>query len=93
MVRSFRIRSCNITTVLRHRFEKSKRIDRVFSKWEVGLWFKRDKIVGRKDFNHTKEWGNNLVNAYEIGINLILVKAWVCWSFNGMYFEEKKKEL
>jgi len=44
--------------------------------WELGLWYKRYKVVGRKNFNKL-EWNNNLVYEYMVGINLLWVKTWM----------------
>ena len=87
MIKNFKIGRCNISLVLRHRFEKQKRFDRTFTRWEVGLWYKKNKIVGRNNFNKPNEWGNNLVNSYMLGVELLLFRAWINWDFNGMHLE------
>jgi len=74
MIKQIKIGRCNISLVLLHRFEKQKRFDRTFTRWEVGLWFKKNKIVGRNNFTKPKEWGNNLVNSYMLGIELLLFR-------------------
>lgn len=79
-----KIGRCNISLVLRHRFEKEKQFDLTFTKWEIGVWFKRNKIVGRNNFGNPEEWRNNLVNSYMIGAEMLLFKVWVKWNFNGM---------
>ena len=87
MIKNIKIGKCNISLVLRHRFEKRKRFDRTFTRWEVGLWFKRNKIVGRNNFNTPKEWSSNFVNSYKLGVEMLLFKAWIYWDFNGMHLE------
>ncbi len=87
MIKKISIGRCNISLVLRHRFEKQKRFDRTFRRWEVGLWFKKDKMVGRNNFSNPNEWGDNLVNSYMLGVELILFRVWINWDFNGMHLE------
>jgi hypothetical protein len=83
MIRKLTISGLEFTFVFRHRWDiKSKIIfDLEFRKYRIGLWFDRQKVVGVKNFNNPKEWGNNLVNEYTIGIDLVICKAWV--SFNN----------
>jgi hypothetical protein len=72
----------DFTFVFRHRFEKVKDENNVWDtliewrEWELGFWFKRNKVVGRKTFNKPETWGDNLVNEYMFGINLLWCKAW-----------------
>ena len=87
MIKHIKIGKCNITLVLRHRFEKKRRFDRTFTKWEIGLWFKKDKMVGVNSFDKPENWKNNHVNSYMLGVNLLLFKAWINWDFNGMHLE------
>lgn len=87
MISKIKIGRCNINLVFRHRFEKQTRIDRTFIRWEIGVWFKKDKIVGRNNFSKPNEWNNNLVNSYMLGIELLFFKTWISWDFNGMHFE------
>lgn len=81
----------NFTFVFRHRYEKKKDETDVWDTlitwqdWRLGFWFKRYQIVGKKDFNKPKEWKNNLVYEYMIGINLLWCKAWVTFSKGGMH--------
>ena len=87
MIGEFKIGRCNISLVFAYRFEKQKRFDRTFTRWEVGLWYKKNKIVGRNNFNKPNEWGDNLVNSYMLGIELLLFRAWINWDFNGMHLK------
>ncbi len=87
MIKKINIGTCNISLVLRHRFEKQKGFDRTFDRWEVGLWFKKNKMVGRNNFSKPNEWENNLVNSYMLGVELILFRVWINWDFNGMHLE------
>jgi hypothetical protein len=92
MQKRFKIGKCNILLVFRHRLEKGerkkKRWDSVFKgEWRLGIWLKRNKMVGMKDFTNPKKWGDNLVNSYMLGIDLLIIKAWVSWDINGMHLE------
>lgn len=84
----------NFTFVFRHRFERHDisahqfRSDMVWRNWELGLWYKRSKMVGQKNFNHPSKWKNNLVRSYMIGINLLICKAWVEFNKGGMQIPE-----
>ena len=66
--------------VFRHRYEK-KGDDKLINKftmwrdWRIGLFFKRNKVVGKRNFNQPKEWKNNLVREYVVGIDLLICKA------------------
>lgn len=80
-IKKINIHGLDFTFVFRHRYEKdedNKLIDKftMWREWELGFFFKRMKIVGKKNFNKPKEWGNNLVNEYMLGVNLLLCKAW-----------------
>lgn len=72
----------DFTFVFRHRFEKVKDENNIFDRlmewreWELGLWFKRYQVVGRKNFSNPNKWNDNLVYEYMIGINLLWCKAW-----------------
>lgn len=84
------IKTHQFTFVFRHRFEKyDDKIDQLKSNmdwrgWELGIWFRRTKIVGKKNFSKPKEWGNNLVPSYMFGIKLLICKAWIEYNKGGM---------
>jgi len=80
MVAKIHIGKLNVRGTLRHRFEKEKDFMTKFSnwrQWELGIWFKKYKAVGEKNFENTSEWSKNLANVYTVGINLLVVKMWV----------------
>jgi hypothetical protein len=68
-----------ISFVFRHRFEKATTPEEEFNKdmdwrcWELGLWYKKYKVLGKRDFN--KPIGN-LIPMYMFGINLLICQAW-----------------
>jgi hypothetical protein len=86
----------NITFVFRHRFEKSKDDDILitywigheFREWEIGFWFRREKIVSRKEHRDLRKWKNYLVNSFTLGVNLLICKAWISWNINGLEIKE-----
>lgn len=80
MIKKFKIKEYNLTFVLRHRFEKDddgKQLDKytIWNKWKLGLWFKKNRIVGVKNFNKPKQWSKNLVNGYMLGVSLLIIEA------------------
>ena len=88
-----------LTFVFRHRFEKRNEDDAVekfrarmeWKTFNLGLWYKPTKIVGRKNFHAPSEWKNNLVRSHMLGINLLLCKAWIEYSKSGMHIDIEKK--
>ena len=90
MVKRFEIKGLNLTFVFRHRFEKHKEAyekyghSSMFRKYELGIWFRPVKIVGRKEFKTPNKWKNNLVGSYMLGVDLILCKCWVEVNYGGM---------
>jgi len=91
MVKYLNIGRLQFTFVFRHRYEKSEResglSDIMWWNWELGLFFKRYKIVGSKNFHKPNEWKNNLVYSYMFGINLLICKAWFTVNRGGMTLE------
>jgi hypothetical protein len=74
----------NINFVFRHKWDNKDEIYNIeFRDYRIGLWFKKSRIVGSKNFNKPKEWDNNLVNNYMIGIDLIICKMWVSFNRGG----------
>jgi hypothetical protein len=60
--------------------------------WQLGIWAKRYKVVGavkrKKDGTGdiSKTFGgDNLVNNYMIGLNLIVCKVWVDFTFKPTF--------
>ncbi len=82
MIGKLKIGKIKFTFVFRHKWDIKYNSE--FRDYRIGLWFKRTRIVGSKNFNKPKEWGNNLVNDYMIGLNLIICKMWVSFNQGGM---------
>jgi len=93
IIKRLKIGNFSSTFVLRHRWEKDRSMKNyeVWSmrrRFELGLFFKRDKSVGIVKTN--KKGGDvvkntftssNYVNTYTFGLNLIVAKCWVNWKF------------
>jgi hypothetical protein len=92
-IKKFQIGRAGFTWVLRHRWEKDKGLTN-HTVWEMrrrfklGIWFERSKVVGpvRKGKDRSETVGNtfdnsNLVNNYMIGLDLIVCKTWISFSF------------
>jgi hypothetical protein len=60
-----------------------------FRDWRISLWFRKNKIVGKRNFSNPKEWGNNLVNDYMLGFELLIFKGWIDWHTGGINLEIK----
>ncbi len=90
MVKRLKIGKIKFTFVFRHKWDDKNRTtyNSEFGDYRIGIWFRKSRIVGSKNFNKPKEWGNNLVNDYMIGINLIICKMWVSFNYGGMIFEK-----
>lgn len=91
----FKIGQTTFTFVFRHRFEPANDYDYIgkfkyhseFRDWELGMWFRKTKMVGKKNFKHPNEWKHNLVDSRMLGINLLICKAWVEWNRGGMHID------
>lgn len=88
MISSFSIGPLNVSLVLRHRFEKRSNVwDRTFTRWEIGAWYKKSKMVGQTNFSNPKKWKNHLVTSHMLGIELLIFRAWIEFDFGGMHME------
>lgn len=88
MIKKLNIKDLRIVFVFRHRFEKDQnKFDPIFKAWEISLWFRRFKIVGRKRFSQPNEWKDNLINSYQLGIKFLIFKTWIEWDRGGMHLE------
>ena len=100
----FKIRKTKIVFVGKFRFSKKEKNDHLsqftlWNKWSLGIWFRKNKVVGAKEFRNPKNWGYNLVNDYMLGIDLLVFHGWVSWNTGGMVLklnykdkEKRKKE-
>ena len=92
MVKKITLGTCHLTLVFRHRWEKEKYSYRTFRRWELGLWFKKTKMVGIHNVQHPATWSQHLVNSYMLGVEFLIGRAWVSWDWGGMHFEVKPRD-
>jgi hypothetical protein len=97
MIVKTKIGSFRATWVLRHRWEPGAKDGVLSSNYEaskirrefrLGIWGKRSKVVGTAKRGKTKEetikntfGGNNTINNYMIGLDLIVCRVWVDFTF------------
>jgi hypothetical protein len=89
MVKHFTLGKTNITLVFRHRWDnpKQRSWNRPFPKWELGVWFKKNIIVGSRNFSDSKQWKNNMVNSYMLGVEFLLGRVWIEVDRGGMHLD------
>lgn len=93
MIATFRVGRLKINLVLRHRFETRNRLDMTFRRWELGLWFRKSRVVGSNNFSNPSKWGDNLVGSYMLGVDLLVCKMWIDVSYGAMTFDLPVKKL
>ena len=87
MTKRFKIGELNLSFTIKFRPKKRKWSDTTFNRWELGVWFKKGVMVGKKQFTTPEEWKNNHVNDYMFGVNLLVLAFWVSWDIGGMHLE------
>jgi hypothetical protein len=89
MIKRLNIKDFEIVFVFKHKWQETNKLLRnhELRNYNLGLWFKMNKVVGKKDFNKPDKWNDNLVNNYMIGIDLIICTAWVDFNIGGMSFK------
>ena len=84
MIRRFNLFKYRIVFVFRHRWDaaaKDKyRYDTTFMDWELGLFFKKSKTLGKHPYKNT-------VNSYMFGFNLLICKFWIEINKNAFIFQ------
>ena len=95
----FSIRRTKIILVGKYRYSKKEKENLLnkftyWKDWRISIWFKKNKIVGAKNFKNPKKWDQNLVNDYMIGFDFLIIKGWINWNTSGMALkiENHKKE-
>jgi len=96
IVKHLNIGKLQITFVFRHRYEKEDENSlmnsfTIWREWELGFFYRRFQIVGKKNFHKPKEWGKNLVYEYMLGINLLICKFWFTFVRGGMHIKIDEK--
>lgn len=98
----FSIRRTKIVLVGKYRYSKKEKKDLLsqftnWKDWRISLWFRKNKMVGAKNFKNPKKWDQNLVNDYMLGFDFLIVKGWINWNTGGMSLKiknhEKEKEM
>jgi len=66
----------NLLFVFRHIWENVEggRFLSEFREYSLGIWFKRNKLVG----------SSGSVNCYIIGVNLLICKMWISFDIGGL---------
>lgn len=99
MLAKTKIGSFRATWVLRHRWEPNSdsmienyQAHDIRKNWQLGIWAKRYQVVGRvrrgsdRDATIKKTFNSrNHVNTYMIGLNLIVAKVWVDFTFSPTF--------
>jgi hypothetical protein len=89
MVGKIKIGDLNIRCTLRHRFEKEEyplKNYGMWKKWSIGIWFKKYKAVGKKNFRNPEAWSKNLANVYTFGVEFLIVKVWIDIDYGVKHF-------
>lgn len=96
MIEKFKLGNLNIKFVVRHYWD-SKRKDKMqrltdftFKFFRIGFFFKKSKLVGRKDYKNPNKWHENLVNSYMVGLNLIILSIWVEFNLGALTISLKE---
>jgi len=93
MIKRIKSKKISFIWVFRHRWEEDKSLTN-YTVWEMrnnyklGFWFKISQAVGRIKRKSTKEETikstfneSNYVNMYQLGVNLLVCKTWIEFSF------------
>lgn len=80
MSKHFKIGNLNLTLTFRHRWDgrnTTSPFNSEFRDWRLGVWVKKNRMVGNRGFKDPKKWAAHLVNSYMVGIDLLVCKMWV----------------
>lgn len=92
MILKTNIKGLKINFILRHKFEKKEGSNHLLRRtlwhtWSIGLWFKRNKVMGVKKTGKEIFDDDNFVNNYMFGIDFLIIKFWICITKNGLDLE------
>lgn len=81
---------------LRHKFERKVRdwydsYTNNSGTYELGVFFSRHKIAGRKT-KDKKKFGENMVSSFDVGLNAIVFKVWIDFDYNGLHLPDFPEE-
>ena len=82
MITKSKIRNTDFTFVFKRRTKD--KYSSSFIDYRLGIFYKQSKIVGKKNFNFSKDWNNNLIIDYTIGIDLIVYQIWISFNTNKL---------
>jgi hypothetical protein len=89
-IKRLNIKGLEFVFVGKYRYDKDiDDLERIstWKDWKLGFWFRKFEVVGSKNFQHPKEWRNNMVNQYMIGCELLLFQGWITICKGGMNLE------
>ncbi len=85
MTKELNIGKLNIILVFKHKWEKEQqRIYSEFNTKQLGLFWRKDMVVGRRKKGKAMFDSDNLVPSYMFGINLIVCKFWLNLDINSL---------
>jgi hypothetical protein len=85
MTKDFNIGKLNLLFVFRHKWEKEQqRIYSEFNTKQLGLFWRKDMVVGRRKKGKAMFDSDNLVPSYMFGVNLIVCKFWFNVGFDSL---------
>lgn len=85
MTKELNIGKLNIIFVFKHKWEKEQqRIYSEFNTKELGLFWRKDMVVGRRKKGKAMFDSDNLVPSYLFGINLVVCKFWLNLDINSL---------
>ena len=85
MTKELNIGKLNIILVFKHKWEKEQqRIYSEFNTKQLGLFWRKDMVVGRRKKGKARFDSDNLVPSYLFGINLIVCKFWLNLDINSL---------
>lgn len=85
MTKELNISKLNIIFVFKHKWEKEQqRIYSEFNTKQLGLFWRKDMVVGRRKKGKAMFDSDNLVPSYMFGINLIVCKFWLNLDINSL---------
>ena len=85
MTKELNIGKLNIIFVFKHKWEKEQqRIYSEFNTKQLGLFWRKDMVVGRRKKGKAMFDSDNLVPSSLFGINLIVCKFWLNLDINSL---------
>ena len=87
MIAKLKMGRLNLHLVLRHRWEAGDFMSRLdFKTQRLGLWWRRDLVVGVRKRGRAAFDQDNLVPSYQFGLDLIVCRVWMGWDLGARHF-------